>query len=102
MFYLIKRRKPGIFHLRASRTGEREEHIIETTCGGLFSISLLNLCQKFSTLVLARAVDGVADDALLIDHDGEGEALGTNPRHHVLGLDEVRPCEVVLVGNPLG
>jgi len=68
----------------------------------LFCVSLLNLCQQFSTFVLARAVDGMADDALLIDHDGEGEPLGTNPRHHVLGLDEVRPCEVVLVGYSLG
>ena len=68
----------------------------------LLCVSLLNLCQQFSTFVLARAVDGVADDALLIDHDGEGEALGANPRHHVLGLDEVRPCEVVFVGYPLG
>ena len=45
----------------------------------LFSVSLLNLCQQLSTFILARAVDSVADDALLIDHDGEGEALGANP-----------------------
>ena len=45
----------------------------------LFCVSLLNLCQQLRTFVLARAVDGVTDDALLIDHDGEGEALGANP-----------------------
>ena len=45
----------------------------------LLCVSLLNLCQQFSTFVLARAVDGMADDALFIDHDGEGEALGANP-----------------------
>ena len=68
----------------------------------LLCVGLLNLCQQLRTFILARAVDGVADDALLIDHDGEGETLGANPRHHVLGLDEVRPCEVVLVGYSLG
>ena len=38
----------------------------------------------------------------LFDDDCEGEALIANLRHHVLGLDEVRPCEMVLVGNALG
>ena len=67
-----------------------------------FCVGLLDLCQQLRTFLLARAMDGVADDALLIDHDGEGEALGANPRHHVLCLDKVRPCEVVFVGYPLG
>ena len=47
-------------------------------------------------------MDGVADDALLVDDNGEGETLIANPCHHVFGLDEVRPCEVVFVGNALG
>ena len=41
----------------------------------------------------------MADDALLVDNDGEGESLCANPRHHVLGLDKVCPREVVFVGD---
>ena len=44
----------------------------------------------------------MAHDTLLVDDDGKREALIANPRHHVLRLDEVRPCEMVLVGNALG
>ena len=47
-------------------------------------------------------MDGVADNTLLVNDDGERKTLIANLRHHVLGLDEVRPCEMVLVGNALG
>ena len=47
-------------------------------------------------------MDGVADDALLINNDGERETFGAYPRHHILRLNEVRPCEMVLVGDALG
>ena len=48
------------------------------------------------------AVDGVADDAFFIDDDGERKTFGANPCHHILRLNEMRPCEVVLVSNALG
>lgn len=39
----------------------------------------------------------VADNALFIDNDGEGETLGANPRHHVFSFNEVRPSEMMLI-----
>ena len=85
---------------RLSPQGRKKETLgsSKNMWGGLLCVGLLNLCQQFSTFVLARAVDGMADDALLVNHDGEGKALGANPRHHVLGFDKMRPCEVVLIG----
>ena len=42
-------------------------------------------------------MDGVADDALLINNDGEWETFGANPRHHILRLDEGITGSVLLI-----
>ena len=43
------------------------------------------------------AVNQMAHDTLLVNHDGQRKSLPLYPWHHVTSLDEVGPGEVVLL-----
>ncbi len=43
-------------------------------------------------------MNGIADNSHFIDNHCKGEAFGPNPRHHILGFNEVCPSEVVFFG----
>ena len=43
-------------------------------------------------------MNGIADNSLSIDNHCKGKALGPDPRHHILGFNEVGPSEVVFLG----